>query len=120
MKLDDIMQVLNKEIEWCNKNPDSVFHAEYRKGFINGLIQAKYLISELSKVDKSARDFIKRLKILWWDSSVGFDCLCEYTKEIIMDDESGQKVCDICGRVYAFTTKLELIKDAEIAAPDKS
>lgn len=50
LTLDEVMQVLNKEIEWCNKNPDPTFHAEYRKGFINGLIQAKYLISEASKV----------------------------------------------------------------------
>lgn len=50
---DEIMRILNKEIEWCNENPDSAFHAEYRKGFINGLIQAKYLISEASKKRKS-------------------------------------------------------------------
>lgn len=52
LTVDEVMQVLNKEIEWCNKNPDSAFHAEYRKGFINGLIQAKYLISEASKTRK--------------------------------------------------------------------
>lgn len=52
MQLDEIMQVLNKEIKWCNENPDPAFHAEYRKGFINGLIQAKYLISEVSKTSK--------------------------------------------------------------------
>lgn len=50
LTLDEVMQVLNKEIEWCNENPDPAFHAEYRKGFINGLIQAKYLISEASRV----------------------------------------------------------------------
>lgn len=42
---DEIMQVLNDEIMWCEKNPDKAFHAEYRKGFVNGLIQAKYLIT---------------------------------------------------------------------------
>lgn len=52
MVLAEIMQILNKEIEWCNENPDSAFHAEYRKGFINGLIQAKYLISEVSKTSR--------------------------------------------------------------------
>jgi hypothetical protein len=57
-------------------------------------------------------DFIKNLKILWWDSSIGFDCPCGNT-EIVMSDEA-QKTCDNCGRIYVFTTKLELIKDAEI------
>ena len=47
LEVNDIMQMLNKEIKWCNGNPDKAFHREYRKGFINGLIQAKYLISEL-------------------------------------------------------------------------
>lgn len=55
MVLAEIMQVLNKEIEWCNKNPDPAFHTEYRKGFINGLIQAKYLISEMSKLTKESK-----------------------------------------------------------------
>lgn len=65
-----------------------------------------------------ARGIVDRLKILWWDSSVGFDCLCGENKEIIMDDEGGQKTCDVCGRVYAFGSKLELVKDAEIAKGD--
>lgn len=41
----EIMQALNGEILWCEQNPDKAFHAEYRKGFVNGLIQAKYLIT---------------------------------------------------------------------------
>ena len=45
----EIIQILDKEIKWCIDNPNEAFHAEYRKGFINGLIQAKYLITEASK-----------------------------------------------------------------------
>lgn len=41
------MQAINSEILWCEKYPDPAFHAEYRKGFINGLIQAKYLIQKV-------------------------------------------------------------------------
>ena len=44
-----VIEILNKEIKWCNEHPDKAFHKEYRKGFINGLIQAKYLIVEFNK-----------------------------------------------------------------------
>jgi len=49
MKLDieDIIKILDKELKWCFDNPDKTFHKEYRKGFTNGLIQAKYLMVEL-------------------------------------------------------------------------
>lgn len=50
LKLSEIMEILNKELKWCIDNPDNAFHNEYRKGFQNGLIQAKYLISELAKL----------------------------------------------------------------------
>ena len=55
-QIKDIMQILDKEIIWCEKHPDNTFHKEYRKGFINGLIQAKYLISELSKLGMKLYD----------------------------------------------------------------
>lgn len=61
-----------------------------------------------------AREIVRDLKILWWEASVGFDCLCG-NREIVISDESGDKTCDTCGRVYRFITKLEIIKDAEIA-----
>ena len=50
LEMEDVMKVLNKEIEWCKNNPDKAFHKEYRKGFTNGLIQAKYLISMMEKL----------------------------------------------------------------------
>ena len=50
LKLKDIMQILDDEIRWCDDHPDKAFHKEYRKGFINGLIQAKYLIGMFSEV----------------------------------------------------------------------
>lgn len=43
LTLDDIIQILDIEIKWCSDNLDAAFTAEYRKGFSNGLIQAKYL-----------------------------------------------------------------------------
>jgi hypothetical protein len=48
LKYAEIIQVLENEIKWCLDNPDKAFSAEYRKGFINGLIQAKYLTTELA------------------------------------------------------------------------
>ena len=45
----EIMQILGKEIMWCEENPDRVLSAEYRKGFINGLIQARNLIGEANR-----------------------------------------------------------------------
>lgn len=73
----------------------------------------------IDKLEKLAKEAIvvaqaKSLKILWWEASAGFNCLCEY-QEIVISDESGNKTCDTCGRVYRFTSKLEMIKDAEIA-----
>lgn len=42
---DDIfIDVLNQEIKWCMDNPDGVLSKDFQKGYINGLIQAKYLI----------------------------------------------------------------------------
>lgn len=46
------MQAINSEILWCEKYPDPAFHAEYRKGFINGLIQAKYLIQKVREASE--------------------------------------------------------------------
>lgn len=55
IKLEDIMEILNAEIKWCNEHPDKAFHTEYRKGFINGLIQSKYLINEFAEVEELLR-----------------------------------------------------------------
>ena len=55
LKVKEIMQILDNEIEWCNENPDKAFHKEYRKGFINGLIQAKYIIQMFSVVIKALK-----------------------------------------------------------------
>jgi len=48
IKYAELIQVLENEIKWCVANPAPSFHAEYRKGFTNGLIQAKYLVNELA------------------------------------------------------------------------
>lgn len=42
----DIVRLIGHEILWCENNPDPAFTAEYRKGFINGLIQARQIIGE--------------------------------------------------------------------------
>ena len=55
MKTRDIIQIIDKELNWCIENPDEAFHTEYRKGFVNGLIQAKYLIVELKELRASER-----------------------------------------------------------------
>jgi len=45
-----IIDALNREIIWCNDNPDKAFTAEYRKGFVNGIIQSKYIIGEIKRI----------------------------------------------------------------------
>ena len=45
--LHDAVHAIDKELSWRFENPDYALHAEYRKGFTNGLIQAKYLIGEM-------------------------------------------------------------------------
>ena len=44
MNKKDLINLINYEILWCEKHPDKTIHKEYQKGFIKGLIQAKYLI----------------------------------------------------------------------------
>lgn len=73
----------------------------------------------IDKLEKLAKEAIvsaqaRPLNILWREASAGFNCLCEY-QEIVISDESGDKTCDTCGRVYRFTSKLEMVRDAEIA-----
>ena len=47
---DDLAQLIDQEIRWCIDNPDKALHKEYQKGFINGLIQAKYLLGQLCAI----------------------------------------------------------------------
>ena len=62
MKKKHIMKILDIEIEWCEDNSEKYsFDARYIKGFINGLIQAKFLINELSNIkDKKIMDLLKQ------------------------------------------------------------
>jgi len=48
--IETLIQAINQEILWCIDNPDRTYHKEYRKGFINGLVQAKYIITEIYKM----------------------------------------------------------------------
>lgn len=50
MTEDEITHLLGEEILWCERNPDSAFHPEYRKGFVNGLIQARYIVGKYKSV----------------------------------------------------------------------
>lgn len=47
------LAVIEAEILWCNQNPDKAFTAEYRKGFINGLVQARLLITKAKGAETS-------------------------------------------------------------------
>ena len=49
VSLDLVVQIINKEIQWCYQNPimDEVSR-EYRKGFIKGLEETKNLIIEVA------------------------------------------------------------------------
>ena len=49
MRQKNIIKLIDSEIKWCEENPTKAFSKEYRKGFINGLIQAKYLIDNLQR-----------------------------------------------------------------------
>lgn len=46
-----VMQLLENEITWHKKMEGIAPSPEFGKGFIQGLIQARYLISELSEID---------------------------------------------------------------------
>ena len=40
-----------------------------------------------------------RVKILWSDFTVGFDCICG-EPSLILSDGGDERTCDACGRVY--------------------
>jgi hypothetical protein len=42
---DKILQVINSEVMWCKKNTDNLVTEEFKKGFIAGLEQARYLVT---------------------------------------------------------------------------
>lgn len=42
-------ETIGKDILWHEQSIDTVLSADYQKGFINGLIQARYLIGEMSR-----------------------------------------------------------------------
>lgn len=48
-----IIEIIDNEIKWCNKNDDKALSSDFKKGFTNGLIQAKYLIHEVFEIDKN-------------------------------------------------------------------
>lgn len=46
MKAEDILQLIKAEIKWCREHPmEEDVTAEFREGFISGLMQAEYLAS---------------------------------------------------------------------------
>lgn len=52
LRYSELIQVLENEIRWCVANPDKGFNTEYNKGFINALIQAKYLVTQFTHLNK--------------------------------------------------------------------
>lgn len=53
LRYSEVIKILENEIKWCVDNPDKGFNAEYNKGFINALIQAKYLVTQLAHLNKN-------------------------------------------------------------------
>lgn len=50
VSLDAVINVINTEIQWCYQHTmTGLVSKKYRKGFIKGLKQAKYLIVEWAK-----------------------------------------------------------------------
>jgi hypothetical protein len=57
------MALIEREVIWCEENPDSAFSDEYRKGFINGLVQSRLLVSEADRLlRESAATAVKESK----------------------------------------------------------
>lgn len=48
LKYIEVIDTLEEETKYCIDNPDKAFSTEYRKGFINGLIQAKSMVTKLA------------------------------------------------------------------------
>jgi hypothetical protein len=48
LTLAEQIDLLDLEIQWCYNHPDATLPEKFRKGFIAGLIQAKYLLTELA------------------------------------------------------------------------
>lgn len=44
MKIDEAIQLLQNEINWCLDHPDPELTHDQRMGFVNGLKQAQYLL----------------------------------------------------------------------------
>jgi len=58
LKYAELIQLFENEIRWCITNQDKGFSPEYNKGFINALIQAKYLVSQLAHLDKKGPGYM--------------------------------------------------------------
>jgi hypothetical protein len=55
MKIEDtiLSDIIDQEVEWCRKNKNNyALAADYKKGFIAGLKQAKYLLLTAMRVMK--------------------------------------------------------------------
>ncbi len=60
-------------------------------------------MSEWKKVDW--RD--TAVKLNWLDCTIGFDCMCG-AKDFTMSDDSDDRTCDTCGRVYRLVVSFEV------------
>ena len=50
------IQVIDSEIKWCEANEVVGISTEFRKGFVEGLIQAKYLINTMNEATENSFD----------------------------------------------------------------
>ena len=48
----EVLQVLDKEIAWCQEHPDAIISEDYQAGFRKGVEQAKYLIHKLTETSR--------------------------------------------------------------------
>lgn len=58
LKYAELIQVFENEIKWCVANQDKGSSPEYSKGFIYGLMQAKYLVNELAHLNKKVPGYM--------------------------------------------------------------
>lgn len=52
LKYAELIQIFENEIKWCVANPGEAANHEFNRGFLNGLTQAKYLVTKLTHLNK--------------------------------------------------------------------
>lgn len=58
LKYSELIQIFENEIKWCIANKDKGSSPEFNQGFINALMQAKYLVNELAGLNKKVPGYM--------------------------------------------------------------